>query len=279
MLEVSVDVDIAETAGENPVDLLAEASGLSKSIIKHAMTLGAVWVTRGKKTKRLRRAKGSLQVGDKLGIFYDEKILTHAPPPPVLIKHETAYSVWYKPAGLMSSGSRFGDHWAIDRWVETNIKPQKPVFLVHRLDRFATGLILLAHTKQAARHLSEQFRKRTVRKIYRVAVQGLLHDSQTINSPLDGKEAISVLHPIEANEALNQSLLEVEIKTGRKHQIRRHLAGINLPVLGDRQYGNTQTGELQLAACEITIKHPKTGSEETYTLDQHLRPKLGGQIS
>jgi tRNA pseudouridine32 synthase / 23S rRNA pseudouridine746 synthase len=78
---------------------------------------------------------------------------------PKLIADEASFRIWYKPAGLMLAGTKFGDHCAINRWVETNQLPQRPVFIVHRLDRFATGLMILAHTKQAAGQISEQFQK------------------------------------------------------------------------------------------------------------------------
>jgi len=270
-LDLSLSV---EQNGNNAVDLLAEASGISKVKIKQSMTAGAVWITRKNKTKRLRRAKTDITQGDVISIYYDEKVLGTVPEPPTLVSDEGIYSIWYKPAGLLSSGSKYGDHCAINRWVEMNKQPQKPVFIVHRLDRFATGIMLLAHTKHAAAALSKQFRDRQVSKIYQVIVDGLLDESQSISESLDGKDALSFISVLEKNDALVQSLIEVDIKTGRKHQIRRHLAHIGFPVVGDRQYGSATSGELKLTACKLSFLHPKTKEKMTYQLEEALRPRI-----
>ncbi|MBV1879752.1 MAG: RNA pseudouridine synthase [Pseudomonadales bacterium] len=272
IIQVSIDIDVES---RRPVDLLATASGLSKSTIKRAMTLGAVWISEGKKNRRLRRAKGLLTAGSKLSLNYDPGILDTTPPEPGLIQHEGSYSVWYKPAGMMSSGTRFGDHHAINRWVEINFKPQAPAFNVHRLDRFATGLMLLAHSKQTAAHLSQQFRNRSVKKVYRAIVEGQLDHQRQIEIPLDDKPAISIVQPLKTDPCCDRTLVEITILTGRKHQIRRHLAAINLPLVGDRQYGLQQSdGDLQLTAAELAIQHPITGYRHSYQLDAALLPKL-----
>ena len=151
------------------VDEIQSQTELSKIRIKNAMKKGAVWVTQKKKTARVRRAKAEARIGDIIAIYYDEKILSTEPPSPELIADKGQYSVRYKPAGLMSSGSRYGDHCAINRWIE--ITEDRPTFLVHRLDQFATGLMVIAHTKKCAAHLSKQFQERKTIKIYKVIVE------------------------------------------------------------------------------------------------------------
>ena len=269
--EISVTAD---EDGANAVDLLAGASTYSKVKIKRAMTSGAVWVKQNNKTKRLRRAKAKLQKGDQVFLYYDEKVLNTEVVAPTLISEEKSFSVWYKPSGLLSSGSKFGDHCAINRWIEMNKKPQQSVFIVHRLDRFATGLIVLAHTKSAAAALSEQFKNRDVNKIYKVIANGILEEDCQIDLSLDGKESLSIVKLLEKDPEKNQCLLSVDIKTGRKHQIRRHLSHIGHPVVGDRQYGDDTKNELKLCACELSFNHPKTGQRMNYVLDQALQPKL-----
>jgi tRNA pseudouridine32 synthase/23S rRNA pseudouridine746 synthase len=272
-IEIEVDIVTANEA-QNAVDLLADASAISKIKIKKAMTAGAVWIRKGKKTTRRRRAKAPLQSGTTLLLYYDTKVLEQIPTAPTLIADERIYSVWFKPSGLLASGSKFGDHCAINRWIELHHQPQRPCFMVHRLDRFATGLIVLAHTKQAAADLSLQFKNRVVGKIYHVICTGLLEKDYAIHEELDGKEAESIVKVLKTDKDLNQSLVEVEIKTGRKHQIRRHLAHIGFPVIGDRQYGDTQTGELQLTSCHLSFLHPKTQTRTNYNLEEALRPAL-----
>ncbi|MCF6193973.1 MAG: pseudouridine synthase [Kangiellaceae bacterium] len=124
--------------------------------LKLAMTYGAVWLSREKsKTVRVRRAKRKLLKGDKLSIYFDEKILFSPISPAQLISDEGEYSIWNKPSGMFSQGTKWGDHSSIARWVELfglakNDLDLRPAFLVHRLDRATSGIILLAHSKKMA---------------------------------------------------------------------------------------------------------------------------------
>jgi tRNA pseudouridine32 synthase/23S rRNA pseudouridine746 synthase len=134
-----------ESPEELPIDLLHRTTGLPKQRIKSAMTKGAVWLSRGRKTQRLRRAKRKLRIGDELHLYYDIKILDEVPVEPTLIADLGGYSVWQKPYGLRSQGSKWGDHCTVVRWAERSLKPERPAFTVHRLDRAANGLMLIAH--------------------------------------------------------------------------------------------------------------------------------------
>ena len=252
------------------VDVLALATGLSKSKIKSAMTAGAVWTQKGSKTVRLRRAKAMLQSGEQISIYYSDKILSDTPIAPTLIVDNKNYSVWNKPVGLMSSGTRFGDHCAINRVVEKIL--DRPVFLVHRLDKFAKGVMVLAHSKRCAAILSKQFQDRTIKKIYKAIVTGILDSPMQITESLDGKDANTKIAAIDHDE--RHALLQVEILTGRKHQIRRHLAGIGLPILGDRQYSDSRFPQLQLASVSLAFDCPNTGERVTFHLPTEDHPRL-----
>ena len=262
------------------VDALAEATGLSKQCMKHAMKKGAVWVTPAsesnkpeeeKNARRLRRAKKTLQPGDTLHLYYDEKILAEKPAEPELIADEGRYSVWYKTYGLRSQGSKWSDHRTIYRWVETHLEPERPAFSVHRLDRAATGLMIIAHKKSTAVELSRMFAKREIEKRYRVIVNGKFPDAPqpfTMTQDIDGRAAVSHATMLEYDEVLDQSLLEVNIESGRKHQIRRHLSEAGYPVVGDRLYGNTsddggEKEDLQLTACYLAFNVPGSGAVES----------------
>lgn len=256
-------------AGE-AVDLIAAATGLSKSRIKAAMKKGAVWLGTTTRQRRLRRATARVETGDTLTVNYDEAILSLDAPSPTLVADEQSFSVWFKPAGVMSSGSRFGDHTAIDRMVEALL--DRPTFLVHRLDRHASGLMVLAHDKKSAALLARQFRQRDVMKTYRAVVEGELLEAATVTAPLDDRDAISHISPIASGESC--TLVEVRIETGRKHQIRRHLAQLGHPVLGDRQYGNCHDVPLALTSCEIGFMRPDTGEPVRYALPKAQQPHL-----
>lgn len=260
-----------ENQSATAVDLLADKSEMPKARIKDAMAKGAVWRVVNGKSKRIRRAKTVLNEGEQLELYYDADVLSQIPPEPELIHSEPSYSVWNKPVGLLSSGSKYGDHCAIDRWIERTTN--KETFLVHRLDRFATGLMVVAHNKAAAANLSDQFSKRKVEKHYEVIVNGKVMEGGTIATELDGKAAIT--HFSVLNQNGERSHLSVNIETGRKHQIRKHLAELGFPVVGDRQYGDETTTEaLQLTACYLAFNCPATKWRKEFNLDQANRPKL-----
>jgi len=265
-IETHVSIESPE---ELPIELLHRTSGLPKQRIKLAMTQGAVWMTRGRKTQRLRRAKRPLRTGDELHLYYDAKILAEVPQEPMLIADLGGYSVWQKPYGLRSQGSKWGDHCTVARWAERNLRPERPAFTVHRLDRAANGLILLAHSKSVAAALSSLFRDRAVEKRYRAMVAGDFSVQALplrVEQPIDGKAAVSVFEHSETIADGKRSLVDVQIESGRKHQIRRHLADLGHAVIGDRLYGSGEDDgmDLQLTACVLAFQCPVSGEMVEY---------------
>ncbi len=262
---------VIESPEDSPIDLLKKETGLSKQRIKRAMTQGAVWMTRGKHTQRLRRATRKLRAGDEVHLYYDAEIMAETPAEPTLIADVGEYSVWNKPYGLRSQGSKWGDHCTVVRWAERHLQPERPAFTVHRLDRAANGLILVAHSKGMARKLSGLFRERAVEKRYRALVAGDFSSQPSplrVEQPIDGKEAVSELSFLEINTDGDQSFVDVRIETGRKHQIRRHLKELGHPVLGDRLYGTgEQDGvDLQLTAYLLAFHCPVNDEPVEYRL-------------
>ena len=259
-------------AGEDGVmaiDLLADALPISKQKLKQTMQKGGVWLKKAKGgRRRLRRAKTPLHKGDVLELHYDAHILNAEPPTPELMADKQAYSVWYKPENMLSQGSKFADHCAITRWVEKNHSPRRAVYLVHRLDRAASGIMLLAHDQKTAAKLSKLFSMRNIEKRYRVVVNGRFDEPLPlhIDTPLEGKAAQTVVLSARADDT--QSTLAVEIKTGRKHQIRRHLSEQGWPVVGDKLYGEPNAaGSLMLKADYLSFICPVSGAPVTYQLN------------
>lgn len=265
---------VAET--NRAVSLLADTTELSHQVIKRVMQQGAVWLTQGKQTKRIRRADKRLKPGDQLHLYYDSKVLGTEVAGAELIADEDTYSVWYKPYGMLSQGSKWGDHCTLYRWAENHLNPQRPAFIVHRLDRAASGLMLLAHQKKIARQLSELFAGRQVDKRYQAVVHGSCREDVSVRERLDDKPAITHVHPLSFDRENNQTLVEVSIETGRKHQIRRHLAGLGLPIVGDRLYGTTVSPQqnLQLVACQLSFTGPDGERQKHYELPAHRQLKI-----
>jgi 23S rRNA pseudouridine1911/1915/1917 synthase len=159
--------------------------------------------------------------------------------------------------------------------------------IVHRLDKDTSGVLAIARTLSALRSLSAQFKNRSVQKRYLALVAGVIKKgSGTIDAPLGRhvreRKKISV-HTNKAREAVTlyrvrerfkqATLVEVQIKTGRTHQIRVHMAHIGHPVLGDRVYGGDRTAKIghdplqrqMLHAASLSLFHPETGHPMTFS--------------
>jgi 23S rRNA pseudouridine1911/1915/1917 synthase len=151
------------------------------------------------------------------------------------------------------------------------------IFIVHRLDRETSGLMLFAKSYEVQQLLQKAWQETVVERSYVVVVEGSVEqDQSTITSwlkenkalvmyssqtPNDGQKAITLYKVLKRNEQF--SLLEVKLETGRKNQIRVHLKDIGHPVVGDKKYGSTQNpiGRMGLHARVLAFTHPVTGKE------------------
>lgn len=251
------------------IECLSDNTEFSKQKIKRIMQNGAVWLESTKGIDRLRRAKKIIKAGNTLHLYYDENVQAAEPEPAQLISDQGDYSIWNKPSGMLSQGSKWGDHCTIYRWAEKHLKPQRPAFIVHRLDKAANGLIIIAHKKTVAAKFSAMFENHEMYKKYKARVEGKLNKLELpfeIKNYLDNKISISEIVSINQVEN-NKADVEVVIKTGRKHQIRRHLSGMGYPIEGDRLYGaNNIEINLQLTAINIKFKCPVSGELKEWRL-------------
>lgn len=262
IFKTTIDTAPSETA----CDFLAAKTGLSKSRVKDAMNKGAVWL-RGKrgKMRRLRRATAPLRAGEHIEFCYDEKLLSLNPPEARCLSDQGQYSVWYKPPGLLAQGTMYGDHCSLLRQVELYFHPPRETFVVHRLDREASGLMLVAHSKNAAAKLSALFHNNRIIKKYRAEVLGNpgVQTHNIIELPLDGKSAFTEYETESYDPVENTSTVSISIRTGRLHQIRRHFDMIGHPVMGDPKYGkgNKNTEGMKLTAVSIRFRCPVNNRE------------------
>lgn len=151
-----------------------------------------------------------------------------------------------KPAGLPTQPERDRKRLSLEDLLRAEYRK---IWLVHRLDTPTSGVVVFARTPAAAARLSKLFASREIRKTYIARVDPPIVSEVRIDTPLDGKDAVTIVRPRERN------LVEVGIETGRTHQIRRHLASIGHPIAGDRRYGSTVTApRLMLHAWRIEHK-------------------------
>lgn len=184
----------------------------------------------------------------------------------------------YKPAGLLVQGDESGEVCLLDlarQWVKQQYQKPGNVFLglVHRLDRPVAGVMLFARTSKAAARLSQQLRSSSVRKVYLAVVEGqkpppaarLIHQierrgrhSRIVPRPTPTSREARLSYRL-LDSAAGRSLLEVELETGRRHQIRLQLAQIGCPIMGDCRYGASgplSARQIALFARMLTIAHP-----------------------
>ena len=267
---------------ESAVALLANESGQTKSQIKTAMQKGAVWVKRGSSVKRLRRVKKALSLGDELFFYYAPDILAQVVTPAELVADEKSWSVWFKPVGMFSQGSKWGDHCTLSRYVERHLKPERSVYPVHRLDRATSGLMLMTHNKSVASLLVNQFVDRKVDKYYQALVSGnfnpLLEEGRrVIDEPLEGKSAITEITAVSYDSVHEVSLLDIRLFTGRKHQIRQHLSQLGYAIIGDRLYGDGgQKKDLQLQSVALAFNCPVSGERRHFAMPVEKRLCITG---
>jgi RluA family pseudouridine synthase len=156
-------------------------------------------------------------------------------------------------------------------------RPPEKIFVVHRLDREASGLLVFAKTASAKYHLQQQFKEHSVGRRYLALVEGrLARDQETIQSFLvenaahrvysvrnSRKGKLAVTHLKVLKRSSKATLVEVCLESGRKHQIRVHLAERGNPVVGDKTYGSrvNPIRRMALHACSLSFRHPRTGQK------------------
>ena len=247
---------------------------------------------------RVAKAGVKLDAGDRVSITLP------SPPPSPLLPEAMPLNIIYedsdllvidKPAGLaVHPAPGHPSHTLVNALLShlpdlpQTGDSQRPG-IVHRLDKDASGVMVVAKNSTAQLDLISQFKTHSVVKVYVVLVKGrLTADDGVIEAPIGrdprnrkrmavvaegkGREARTHYHVVKHLE--NYTLLEVRPETGRTHQIRVHLSAIGYPVAGDKVYGvkSAQLPRLFLHACRLGFKLPSTGEYREFT--SNLPPDL-----
>ena len=188
-----------------------------------------------------------------------------------------------KPSGLLTMGTDREKartaHFALNEYVRKGAaKSRNRIFIVHRLDRETSGVLVFAKTAEAKFCLQSRWDE--TKKRYLAVVHGkCAKRAETITTYLAENRAHGVYSTAEPKEGKwsqtaytvlketkDFALLDVELLTGRKHQIRVHLADRGHPVVGDKKYGRANTAHRRLAlhARSLSLRHPVSGEELTF---------------
>ncbi|MGB1042859.1 MAG: RluA family pseudouridine synthase [Tenacibaculum sp.] len=183
-------------------------------------------------------------------------------------------AIIHKPAGILVSGNSFA---TIDNALQQNLQKSNLHDAVrprptHRLDYPTSGLLLIGKTNTSITALNKLFENKGIQKTYHAVTIGKMKQSGTINSLIDHKKALTnynVIETVASNRFHFLNLVELHPKTGRKHQLRKHLFTIGNPILGDKEYFNENlilNGKgLYLHASSLNFKHPFTQQEVSIT--------------
>ena len=210
-----------------------------------------------------------------------------------IVHIDDAVIVVDKPAGLLSMGSPREKEKTAHRILNEHLKalaksPRQQAFIVHRLDRETSGLMLFARSETVQAALQRNWKEVTKRYLAIVAgtpsnASGTLRDhlmeskSFKVHRVAQGGE-LAITHYRVLNSYRERSLLELTLETGRKHQIRVQLAEIGHPILGDHKYGTATDAARRLAlhSCELKFRHPLSGAAMEFR--SSLPPALSALI-
>ena len=254
--------------------LLGPPAGLSRTEAKQLLRFGAVSV----RNRRRVRHDTKLEPGDLVTISTGKrrpaKVALHG----IKIVHlDEAVIIVDKPAGLLSIGSPREKERTAHRILNEHLKAltkslSQQAFIVHRLDRETSGLMLFARNERIQAALQQNWKD--VTKKYLATVEGtpaiaagtlrdhLLEDKSLRVRRVEKGGELAITHYRVLAERGKRSILELQLETGRKHQIRVQLAAFGHPIAGDRKYGATTdpARRLLLHSYELSFRHPVSGA-------------------
>ena len=207
-----------------------------------------------------------------------------------------------KPAGMLTTHTRAKETNTAEEWLNDYVrkgqaKSRKHVWLVHRLDRETSGVMMFAKTEEVAEAFRANWNELT-EKTYLARVEGILNDDggvfeSWLREDKDGYKVRSVKEPVRDGRAGKQqaydnkvkfartewrklstcdgtTLVEVSLKSGRKNQIRVHFSEAGHPVVGDVKYGGQKASQMYLHSTRLKFRHPKSGEWLEFSAERTL---------
>lgn len=202
-----------------------------------------------------------------------------------IVFEDECFAIVDKPAGMTTTNEGTSKENTLEDWAKENLKSGLPrEGIVHRLDKGTSGLVVIAKRRDCWENLQDQFKNRKVKKVYLALAAGDLPFEGEVWAPIsrskyifgrwtvdpEGRKSRTLFRVLDKYRYNGKiySLVEVELKTGRTHQIRVHFKYLGWPLVGDKTYGGKDDfglGRPFLEAKYLAFEHPKTGIKVEYS--------------
>jgi 23S rRNA pseudouridine1911/1915/1917 synthase len=254
--------------------LLAFLPHKSRNVLKAVLRDGQVEID----GKSVTQFDHGLRPGQRVEVRWDRKSPQQQPFGLNIVYEDQELIIINKPSGLLTIATdkekRKTAYAILSNYVKM-ADPENKIFIIHRLDRETSGLLMFAKNEKIKQQIQETWTTTIDQRSYIGVVEGEVQQQEgTIVSWLNeskafivyssqnsqhGQRAVTHYKKIKSNNAY--SLLQINLETGRKHQIRVHMQDINHPIIGDSKYGSTQNPirRMGLHAQVLAFTHPKTG--------------------
>jgi len=227
-----------------------------------------------------------LEIGQEVVVNWTKVLIEKQPQGLNIVFEDPFIIIIEKQAGLLSIATVTEKEQTAYSILSEHVKkrdPKNKIFVLHRLDRDTSGVMMFAKSEKVQQLLQNAWKETVLERSYIAVVEGLVTQEQgTITSwlteskafimyssrtPNGGQKAVTHYKVLKKNK--HYSLLEVKLETGRKNQIRVHMQDIGHSVIGDKKYGAIKhpIGRLGLHARVLAFKHPMTGEEVRYETD------------
>ena len=245
---------------------LITKSALKKALKKKCITVNDIVAT----------SATFIQGGECIKLSIPETIIPNKKLvfPLKVIFEDDHFAAIHKPAGILVSGNRFKTvaHALVQNLTKSTLPDSTTPQPVHRLDYATTGIVLAGKTRSSIRTLNKLFEAKKIEKSYYAVTIGKMNTDGEITSEINGKQSLStykIIASVASKRFGTLNLVQLNPKTGRRHQLRKHLFSIGNPILGDATYGHKDLilkGKgLYLHAFSLAFTHPFTHTKVYFT--------------